>query len=119
MHLEGADAADVAHRVGGAAEVVREDAARGRFDVAGAAEHVPGEREVAGVAEGGERLGDGGGLLRDQELVGVDEGHPAEGAAEVGGGVGVGEHLVVDLRPSQPSEKTWRQGTMVRAPREA
>ena len=37
--------------------------------------------------------------LRDQELVGVDEGHPAERAAEVRGGVGVGEHLVVDLAP--------------------
>ena len=64
------------------------------------------------------------GPLRDQELVGVDEGHPAERAAEVRGGVGVGEHLVVDLAPEPgvgraaaararwcaPSRAAWRAG---------
>ena len=38
-------------------------------------------------------------LLRHQELVGVDEGHPAERPAEVRGGMRIGQHLVVDLAP--------------------
>ena len=46
-----------------------------------------------------QRLRDARGALRDQELVDVDEGHPAEGAAEIRCRVRVGEHLVVDLAP--------------------
>ena len=97
--LEGPHPAHLAHRVGGPAQVVREHPALGRLGVPGPAEHVPRQRDVDRVPEMRERLGDARGALRDQELVGVDERHPAERAAEVRGGVGVGQHLVVDLAP--------------------
>ena len=58
-----------------------------------------GSDRLRAVAEMRQRLGDARGALRDQELVDVDERHPAERAAEVRRRVGVGQHLVVDLAP--------------------
>ena len=114
--LERAHPAHLAHRVARPAQVVGQHPALGRRDVARAAEHVPGQREVARVAEMGERLGDARRPLRDQELVGVDEGHPAEAAAEVRGGVGIGEHLVVDLAPEPGVGEDLPPGHDDRAP---